>query len=391
MKKLTLVLAVLALFAAPSLAADSAKEPIKIGDTFAYTALPEIGLFYKRGWEEALKEVNFNGGILGRSIKVISRDHGDTPDKAVLVAQDLVDREKVDVMAGTIFAHVTNAVANYTGSRNMPLITLWNTMPANEGKQNDTMFSLMTTEAESLPCADFAATLNVKKWATIAPNFAYGRLAVKLFKERLKQLRPDVEFVDERWPTVNKIDASSEVSSLLKTKPEAIYSTLFTSDLTSFIRAGNRRNLFDGKIIIGQEAGTESFLHSIGKELRGEWYATGDPNSAPKNDKDKAFFEAYQRKFGSTPEVYTYSGYLLYKFIFAAIEKAGSTDPDKLVKAMEQVSLTTPLGEIRMNPQNHRSNFGAWFGRLQPTQTGAELVDWEYKDATAYLNNSQQK
>jgi ABC-type branched-subunit amino acid transport system substrate-binding protein len=87
--------------------------------------------------------------------------------------------------------------------------------------------------------------------------------------------------------------------------------------------------------------------------------------------------------------MYTYAGYLLYRFIFAAIEKAGATDPVKVAKALEEVSLSTPLGMLHMSPQNHRSNFGVWIGRLEPTATGADLVDWEYKDAGPYLGFNQ--
>ena len=287
-------------------------------------------------------------------------------------------------MAGTILANITNVIANYTGNRKFPLVSLWNTMPASDGKQNNYMFSVMSTESQAMAAADYAATLKAKKWATIAPNFAYGRLSVQLFKDRLKKLRPDVEFVGEQWPTIGKIDAPSEVASLMNAEPEAIFSSVFASDLSAFVRAGNRRHLFDGKTVVALEAGEKVYTRVIGKELKGTWYAAGDPSDKAK-DPSSTFYSDYHRQFGSDPEMYTYAGYLVYKFIFAAIEKAGSTDPDKIAKALEEVEITTPMGPIRMSQQNHRSNFGVWIGRLNPTDTGADLVNWEYKDASSYL------
>ncbi|MDR3425262.1 MAG: ABC transporter substrate-binding protein [Alphaproteobacteria bacterium] len=367
--------------------ASAETKPVKIGDMCAYTAFASECAYYRKGWEQAVREINAKGGLLGHPVEVISRDHGDTPQQGVLVATDLVEREKVDVLAGTVLANVTNAIANYTGNKKFPLVTLWNTLPASDGKQNDDMFSIMSTESQSMAAADFAATLKAKKWATIAPNFAYGHTSVELFKNRLKKLRPDVEFVTERWPTVNKIDADNEVAALEQAEPDAIFSTLFASDLSAFVRAGNRRNLFDHKIVLGQEMGERIYTRVIGKELKGAWYAAGDPSPYAK-DPQSTFFADYRKQFGDDPQMYTYAGYLLYKFIFAAVEKAGSTAPDKISKALEEVEIPTPMGKISMNPQNHRSNFGVWIGRLQPTKDGADLVDWEYKDAGPYLGSA---
>ncbi len=377
-----LVLAFLCLFALPLHAAE--KEPIKIGDLFAYTSFPAEGGSYKKGWQRAVEEINAEGGILGRPVKVISRDTGDTPQQGILVAQELIDRDRVDVLAGTILGTITNAIANTTGQARFPLVTLWNTMPVQNGKQNDFMFSVMTTEGQAGAAADFASTLPAKKWATIAPNYAYGRLSVEIFKKRLKDLRPDVEFVDSRWPTVSKIDAAGEVLSLRHSEPEAIYSTLFASDLAAFVRAGNRVSFFDNKTVLGQESGEKIYTRVIGKELRGTWYGTGDPSAHPK-DPAATFYTDYRKEFGAEPDMYTYAGYLVYRFIFAAIQKAGSTEPEKLVQALAQVSISTPMGSIRMDPATNRSNFGVWIGRLQPTAEGADLVDWVYKDAAPYL------
>ena len=141
-------------------------KSVKIGDTFAYTFLPAEGSLYKKGWQEAVQEINAKGGLLGKPVEVISRDLGDTPQQGLLVAQDLVEHEKVDVLAGTILANITNVIANYTGNRKFPLVSLWNTMPASDGKQNNYMFSVMSTESQAMAAADYAATLKAKKWAT---------------------------------------------------------------------------------------------------------------------------------------------------------------------------------------------------------------------------------
>ncbi len=382
-KHIIFILLAFVMLLSPAVAAEKTK-PVIIGDSFPYTAFTGEGALYKKGWTAAVEEINANGGLLGQPVKVISRDHGATPEEGIRVAQDFVEREKVDVLAGTGFASVTNAIANYTSKEKIPFVTMWNTTDAADGKQNDYMFSVISSESLSVPLADYAAKLKVKRWALISPNFAYGRLVAKKFKERLKKLRPDVVFVAERFPTVGKINAAGEIMSLIKEKPEAIFSGLFASDFTAFVRAGNQRNFFDDKIIVAPEAGRRVYTKTVGKELRGTWYVTGDPEVTT-DGPAAAFYEGFEKRFGTPPDGYVYAGYLIYKFIFAAIEKAGSTDPDKVAKALGEVELTTPLGIIRMSPKNHRSNYGTWVGRLQPTETSAKLVDWEYKDAGLYL------
>src|SRR3546814_10349042 len=92
--------------------------------------------------------------------------------------------------------------------------------------------------------AEEAAKTGAKRWATIAPNYAYGKDAVAAFKEALKQRVPDVEFVGEQWPALGKIDAAAEVQALEALKPDGIYNVTFGGDLARFVREGNLRELF---------------------------------------------------------------------------------------------------------------------------------------------------
>ena len=71
------------------------------------------------------------------------------------------------------------------------------------------------------------------KCATIAANYAYGKYAVAALKSALTALRPDVEFVWEKGPSVFKIDAGAEVQALERANPDAIYKITFGSDLVS--------------------------------------------------------------------------------------------------------------------------------------------------------------
>src|SRR3546814_4894295 len=79
----------------------TAADPIRIGDMNSYTSLPAFSVPYRMGWQLAVDEINAAGGVLGRPLEVVSRDDGGKPADAVTVANELVTREPVGVLAGT--------------------------------------------------------------------------------------------------------------------------------------------------------------------------------------------------------------------------------------------------------------------------------------------------
>ena len=82
----------------------SAQQTIKIGELNSYKSQPAFLDPYKKGWEMAVEEINAKGGVLGKKLEVISRDDGANPGDAVRVAEELVTREGVAMLAGTFLS-----------------------------------------------------------------------------------------------------------------------------------------------------------------------------------------------------------------------------------------------------------------------------------------------
>src|SRR5690242_12480098 len=88
-----------AALAAPSIVkADN--PPIRIGEINSYSAIPSFTLTYRDGWQLATDEINAKGGILGRKLEVISRDDAGKPQDTIRLAGELLDEQKVDLLAG---------------------------------------------------------------------------------------------------------------------------------------------------------------------------------------------------------------------------------------------------------------------------------------------------
>ncbi|HYP70062.1 MAG TPA: ABC transporter substrate-binding protein, partial [Variovorax sp.] len=90
-----------------------AQGVIKIGELNSYKAQPAFLEPYKKGMELAVDEINAAGGVNGKKIELISRDDNANPGDAVRVAEELVSREKVDILAGTFLSNTGMAVADF--------------------------------------------------------------------------------------------------------------------------------------------------------------------------------------------------------------------------------------------------------------------------------------
>src|SRR5882724_3146476 len=86
--------------AMPAIARAQSNAPIRIGEINSYTAAPAFTLPYRNGWQLAVEQVNAAGGVLGRKIKVVSRDDAGKPPDAIRLAGELLDDQKVDLLSG---------------------------------------------------------------------------------------------------------------------------------------------------------------------------------------------------------------------------------------------------------------------------------------------------
>ncbi|HEX3438958.1 MAG TPA: ABC transporter substrate-binding protein, partial [Pseudolabrys sp.] len=110
-------LALAGFLAAGLVAPAMAQETIKIGELNSYKSQPAFLDPYKKGWELAIEEINAKGGVLGRKLEVISRDDGGNPGDAVRVADELVTREGVNILAGTFLSNIGLAVTEFAGKK----------------------------------------------------------------------------------------------------------------------------------------------------------------------------------------------------------------------------------------------------------------------------------
>ncbi len=379
----TALFAIAATFGAASWAADT----IKIGDINSYQRLPAHTVPYKHGAELAIEQINAKGGVLGKKLELVSRDDNGKPGDAIKKAEELFDREGVVLISGSLFSHIGLALTSYAGKKKRLYLAAEPLADALVWAQgNRYTFRLRpSTYMQAAMLAEEAAKLPGKRWATIAPNYAYGKDAVAAFKKILKAKRPDIEFVGSQWPALFKIDAGAEVQALLRVKPDGVYNVTFGGDLAKFAREGKLRGLFKGRTIVGLLTGEPEYLDPLKGEAPVDWIVTGYPWYDIKDAKHDAFLKAYQKKYNDYPRIGSIVGYNTMLTIAAALKKAGSTDTEKLVAAMKGLTLDSPSGKIHFRAIDHQSTMGAWVGRTALKDGKGVMVNWTYRNGADYL------
>lgn len=368
-------------------AARADDTPILIGDLNSYTALPAFSLPYRNGWRLALEEINASGGVLGRPLEVISRDDGGKPGDAITVANELVSREGVEMLMGTLLSHVGLAVADFANQKQILFLAaepLTDALAWSKG--NPYTFRLRPgTYVQAAMLAEEAAKLPAKRWATVAPNYEYGQSAVAAFKMLLTAKRPDVEFVAEQWPALFKIDAGPTVQALARGAPDAIFNVTFGGDLAKFVREGSVRGLFEDREVVSLLTGEPEWNAALGAELPQGWIVTGYPWQDLDTPEHIRFAEAYEARFDETPRMGSVVGYATLRSLATAIERAGSTETEALIEALRGLALETPFGEITYRAVDQQSTMGTFVGRTTLKEGVPAMTDWRYAGGADYL------
>ena len=354
-------------------------QNVKIGELNSYKVFPAFLEPYKKGMELAVEEINRSGNV---KIQLVTRDDGGTPGDAVRVAEELISRERVNVLMGTFASNVGLAVANLANQRKILFLAsepLTDKMVWEHG--NRYTFRLRpSTYMQTAMLVPEAARLKKRRWAIVYPNYEYGQSATASFKKLLSQAQPGVEFVAEQAPALGKIDAGAVVQALAEAKPDAIFSSLFAADLQKFVREGNTRGLFKHTAVFNLLGGEPEYLDPLKDETPQGWWVTGYPWSEIDTPQHKAFLDGYRKRWKDYPRLGSVVGYSAVYSVANAVRKAKSAETEKLVEALKGLQMQTPFGPIEWRALDHQSTMGAYVGQLAKKDGKGTMVNWRYAD-----------
>jgi branched-chain amino acid transport system substrate-binding protein len=212
--------------------------------------------------------------------------------------------------------------------------------------------------------AEEAAKLPAKRWAVVAPNYEYGHAVADRFREALRQRRPDVEWVAEQFPTLNKINAGAVVQALKAAQPEALLCGLLQTDLIHFCREGRKRELLTPQLpVFSPILGWPEELDMLKEETPEGWTTPTYPAAEIDLPEHRKFLAAFREKYQEDPGILGLNGYLTIQYLAAAIEKAGTTEVEKVIDALEGLTIASPIGQLTMRAVDHQTDRGLWMGK----------------------------
>ena len=344
------------------------------------------------GAKMAAEAINAKGGIMGRKIELVFANTEYKPEKGVLGFKKLVLEDKCDLVIGTCSSGVAKAVmdqmARYkklfipTGAASEALSDLLKSNP----KKFKYWFRVMHLSGDlSTAVHDFVYNLPVKKvgakrMAIMAENALWTRGMVKSAEAFFKEKGLEIVY-SEFFDTETK-DFTPIFTKIIDAKAQFIYEISAHVDGAIYIK-----QWYDLKgPMIGGVSGTgvtDRYWKDCGGKAVTETVVVYVPR-APMTPKTVDFYDRYVAKFKlgpGYPTGYSYDVLYIYK---EAVEKAKSTNPDKLVPILEKTDYTGVAGRYVFD-QFHNPRYGEGYRQLPLAQwrkDGSRVVVWPKKMAT---------
>lgn len=344
-------IAAAAAFAAALAVPAQAADPIKIGIPVGLSgANSVVAPSVVQSAELAVEEINARGGILGRKVVLEVADDGSGAAGAQKAFDSLIFQKKVDVLISMETSAARNA--------GLPIVTRGKTpfiyTSFYEGRScNKYLYvNAWVPDQQVAPIVDyFMKKYSAKTYFLIGSDYAFGRGMLEFTKGYITSKGGKV--LGEEYLPMDGTDWTPIISKLKAAKPDALITSTAGGapnvTLTKQLRAAGVT------IPYGNLAVDEGTAKSMGPDAEGI-YISGSYFTNIASPKNKEFLAAMQKKFGAnlkTPNdlsVPQYEGVYAYKL---AVEKAGSTEADKVIPALAEVSFEGPRGVIRMSKQRH--------------------------------------
>src|SRR6059036_2154574 len=365
---LTMLLALI--LAAPLTAL--AQKPIKVG--FPMILSGPGALFGEpalKGAQMYVDELNAKGGVLGRKIELVPRDTKGNADEAVRVARELILKENVDFLVGTLTSAEGPAVSVVAKENKVVFIA---PIPKTDqltaaDKLHPYVFRVAAnTTMEGRSAAEIVAKWPVTKIATISFDYAYGQDVTRSFVEHLKKIKPSVQIVDQQWPKLGEQDYNPFINAQMAKKPEAIFSSIWGGFFVTYSKQARALGMFDAikyNFIGVGEAATPETTKSMGADYPvGIWGNSYDAfywGETPAHRDYTTRLSKYLKD--EYPSSWAVQGYIGMQFLTEAIKKAGSTDSDKVSKALLGLTVDTPVGALTIREKDHQANRGQLYGK----------------------------
>jgi branched-chain amino acid transport system substrate-binding protein len=344
----------------------NAADTIKIGIVDTYTGpASEITLGVLNGFKAAVYKINAKGGVLGKKIEFITRDDQFKVDVGLALAKDLVFKEKVDVLMGTLNSEISLVISDFAKTEKIPFfVTLGKSSKIVGEKGHKYVFSITeNTEMAGRAAAVALARRPFVRYWIAGDDYEYGHSIADATWNNLKKLNPKVELLGQSWWKPGEADFAPYIPRIIAAKPDFLIVATGGATMVNFQKAAKVTGLSQ-KIPLYQHTGIEhSTLEVLGANAPEGVYGTNTYFFYyPETPENKAFVEEYMRIYGKYPHFGAFYGYMAAQFIAEGFKKAGKLDRERFIRTIEGMTLNSPVGPLTLRACDHQLELPMYFG-----------------------------
>lgn len=324
-----------------------ASETIKIGFNAPLTGFAAAdGKSSSEGAKLAVKQINEAGGVLGKKLELIVYDDQAKPAQSIPIANKLIGKDEVVVGISGSYSGPTRSAAGVFQEAGIPYISAYAIHP-DITKAGDMVFrtGLLGTVQGRAGAKLVGGIMGKKKVVIITLQNDFGQSLAEGFREVAQKY--GIEVIAEYQYSIKDRQFGSLVAKVKADNPEVIYASgyYFTcGPLVSQLRAAGVDTP-----VIGQEGyDGQKFIEIAGSAAEGVLITTTLDRDS-KEEEAVDFIKAFEEQAGYPADMVAASAHTAVKVAAAAMEKAGSTDPQKIRQAIAETSLKASTGLIKFN------------------------------------------
>ena len=328
-------------------------ETIKIGSTAPLTGPVAIyGVTSINGAKLAMEEINKNGGVLGKQIEYIVLDSKGDSTEAITAYNRLVD-EGIVAYLGEITSKPTLAIAEVAAQDNMPMITPTGTQ-FNITEAGPNVFRVCFTDPyQGVVLANLAKkNLNAKTVALLVNNSSdYSDGVAEAFVKEAEKL--GLQVVAKEGYAEGDKDFRAQLTKVAAANPDVLLVPDYYEQaalISTQAREVGVKATFIGPD--GWDGVAKALDSSSYGAIENSWYVTPEQGE-DQNEKVQNFLKAYREKYNEEPSAFSALAYDTAYLMKDAIEKAGSTDKDAIIKAIKESDFAGVTGHLKFDEKNN--------------------------------------
>jgi branched-chain amino acid transport system substrate-binding protein len=345
---------------------DAQARDIKVGIIDCYSGPPAVyAEDALNGFKLALKEIN-KEGVLGGEITWTNRDTKFKVDIALNMAKELVMREEVDLLVGTINSGAAMAVSTAVAEKNKVPFFVWIAKSERITGEKGHRYVFQTGENSAMAGKAGGVALSKKpyvKYWIAGDDYEYGHSIADAAWRNLKARKPEVELIGKSWWKPGEPDLAPYITSIMAANPDAVIFCTGGRSMTNVLKAIQATGMAE-KFPIWIHTGTDhAVLKPLGEQAPEGVMGTMDYHFYyPETPEHQAFVDKFREAYGEPPGFPAFHGYITAHFIAKAYRKAGKVDTEKFIDAIEGMTIDSPVGRLEMRACDHQVKLPMYLG-----------------------------